>query len=168
MIKHVRIVNIGTGWVVSLMRTNFFKVAVSLLAKTFPWLCRAVLIVIIGTDWVVSLMRTNFFKVAKTFPWLRRRPWLPVLVVISQEDGRAVPLTPPVDLSPAVLLGTNTEPAVTTRVGWAGSDTLALSGPPDNQLQIFLSSYHFNCEISLVACWSTIHPPTNCNFYKDV
>ena len=97
MIKHVRIVNIGTGWVVSLMRTNFFKVAVSLLAKTFPW--------------------------------LRRWRGLPVLVVISQEDGRAVPLTAAVDLGPAVLLVTDTDPAVTTRVGWAGSDTLALSGP---------------------------------------
>ena len=112
MIKHVRIVNISTGGGVSLMRTNFFRVAVSLLTETRPG--------------------------------LRRRPGFPVLVVSSQEDGRAVPLTPPVDLSPAVLLGTNTEPAVTTRVGWAGSDTLALSGPPDNQLQIFLSSYHFN------------------------
>ena len=129
MIKHVRIVNISTGGVVSLMRTNFFRVAVSLLTETRPG--------------------------------LRRRPGFPVLVVSSQEDGRAVPLTPPVDLSPAVLLGTNTEPAVTTRVGWAGSDTLALSGPPDNQLQIFLSSYHFNCEISLVA---TIHPQLTSNF----
>ena len=79
-------------------------------------------------------MRTNFFKVAvsllaKTFAWLRRRLGLPVLVVISQEDGSAVPLTAAVNLGPAILLVTDTEPAVTTRVGWAGSNTLALSGP---------------------------------------
>ena len=79
-------------------------------------------------------MRTNFFKVAvsllaKTFPWLRRRRGLPVLVVVSQEDCRAVPLTAAVNLGPALLLVTDTEAAVTTRVDWAGSNTLALSGP---------------------------------------
>ena len=81
------------------------------------------------------MMRTNFFQVAvslltKTFPGLRRWRGLPVLVVISQEDGRAVPPTPSVDLGPAILLVTNTETAVTTRVRRTGSKTLVLSGPP--------------------------------------
>ena len=80
-------------------------------------------------------MRTDFFHVAvllltETFTGLLRWLGFPVLVIIAQEDGRLVPLTPPVDLSPASLVLTDTEPAVTARVGWAGSNTLALSGPP--------------------------------------
>ena len=73
-------------------------------------------------------MRTNLHQGAVSLP-AETFPWLPVLVVISQEDGRAVPLTAAVNLGPAGLLVTDTEPAVTTRVGWAVSDTLALSGP---------------------------------------
>ena len=81
------------------------------------------------------MMRTNFFHSAvslltKTFPGLGRWLGLPVLVVISQEHRGAVPGTPAVYLGPASLLMTNTEPAVTTRVGWTGSNTLVLSGPP--------------------------------------
>ena len=82
-------------------------------------------------------MRTDFFNLTvplltETFPGFLRWLGFPVLVIIAQEDGRLVPLTPPVDLSPASLVMTDTEPAVTARVGWAGSDTLVLSGPPDS------------------------------------
>ena len=80
-------------------------------------------------------MRTKFFKVAvslltKTFPGFRRRLGLPVLVVIAQEDGGCVPLTPAVDLGPALLLPTDTDTALTPGVGGTGANTLVLSGPP--------------------------------------
>ena len=75
---------------------------------------------------VASLMRTNIFEAAVFLltETLVRSVWrsrLPVLVVISQKDGSGVPLTPTMDLGPAVLMVANTKPFLTTRVGWAGT-----------------------------------------------
>ena len=75
---------------------------------------------------VASLMRTNIFEAAVFLltETLVRSVWrgrLPVLVIISQEDGSGVPLTPTMDLGPAVMMVANTEPFLTTRVCRAGS-----------------------------------------------
>ena len=98
-------------------------------------------------------MRTKFFKVAvslltETFPGSRRWRGLPVLVVISPEDCRGVPLTPAVDLGPALLLVTNTDTALTTRVGWTASDTLVLSGPPGEKQDISILTMSQQCQTS--------------------
>ena len=97
------------------------------------------------TLWVVSLMITNFLEaavslLAKALAWSLRRGWLPVLVVISQEHCSRVPATTAVHLGPALVVVTDTEATVTSRVDWAGANTLVPLGPSRNtQTQTLLS-----------------------------
>ena len=97
MVEDVWVVNFCTFRVASLVRTNLFCPAVSLLTEAFVW-----------PLW-----------------WC----WLPVLVVIPQEDGSGIPFTPSVYLSPALTLLTHTEAKRAARVGWAGAEALVTSGP---------------------------------------
>ena len=97
MVEDVWVVNFCTFRVASLVRTNLFGAAVSLLTEAFVWPL-----------------------------WWR---WLPILVVIPQEDGSGIPFTAPVYLSPAITLLTHTEAKRAARVGWAGAEAFVTSGP---------------------------------------